>query len=85
MVGDAAQGTLCQRGAVCTADWATDEDDGYLVSVITYENSGTSECILIDCKDFAAGPVCRITLPNKISSGTHAHWTDRPVLRASAI
>ena len=60
---------------------AIDEDDGYLVSFIIDENRGTSECILIDCKDFAAGPVCRIALPHKISSGTHAHWADRRVLR----
>jgi carotenoid cleavage dioxygenase len=59
---------------------ATDEDDGYLVSFVTDENRGTSECILIDCKRFDDGPVCRIALPHKISSGTHAHWADRTVL-----
>jgi carotenoid cleavage dioxygenase len=59
---------------------AVDEDDGYLVSFVTDENLGTSECILIDCKRFAEGPVCRIALPHKISSGTHAHWADRSVL-----
>ena len=63
---------------------AVDEDDGYLVSFIIDENRGTSECVLIDCKNFAAGPVCRIALPHKISSGTHAHWADRRVLRAAA-
>jgi carotenoid cleavage dioxygenase len=56
---------------------AGDEDDGYLVSFVTDENKGTSECILIDCKRFADGPVCRIALPHKICSGTHAHWADR--------
>ena len=59
-----------------------DEDDGYLVSFITDENRGISECILIDCKRFADGPVCRIALPHKISSGTHAHWADRTALLA---
>jgi carotenoid cleavage dioxygenase len=59
---------------------AVDEDDGYLVSFVTDENRGTSECILIDCKRFAEGPVCRIALPHKISSGTHAHWADHSVL-----
>ena len=63
---------------------AVDEDDGYLVSFIIDENRGTSECVLIDCKNFAAGPVCRIALPHKISSGTHAHWADRRVLRVAA-
>ena len=59
---------------------AVDEDDGYLVSFVTDENRGTSECILIDCKRFEEGPICRIALPHKISSGTHAHWADRSVL-----
>lgn len=60
---------------------AKDEDDGYLVSFIIDENQGTSECVLIDCKRFDEGPVCRIALPHKISSGTHAHWVSREALR----
>lgn len=59
---------------------ATDEDDGYLVSFIIDENRGSSECILIDCKRFEDGPVCRIALPHKISSGTHSHWVNRTSL-----
>jgi carotenoid cleavage dioxygenase len=59
---------------------AVDEDDGYLVSFIIDENRGRSECILIDCKKFEEGPVCRIALPHKLSSGTHSHWVDRAVL-----
>ena len=57
---------------------AKDEDDGYLVSFVTNEDAGTSECIVIDAKRFADGPVCRIALPHKICSGTHAHWASRP-------
>ena len=63
---------------------AKDEDDGYLISFITDENRSTSECILIDCNRFAEGPVCRIALPHKISSGTHAHWVDRLSLARQA-
>lgn len=59
---------------------AVDEDDGYLVSFIIDENRGRSECILIDAKKFEEGPVCRIALPHKMSSGTHSHWVERAVL-----
>lgn len=59
---------------------AVDEDDGYLISFTIDENRGTSECIIIDAKNVAAGPICRIALPHKISSGTHAHWVDRATL-----
>ncbi|MEE2692009.1 MAG: carotenoid oxygenase family protein [Pseudomonadota bacterium] len=64
---------------------ATDEDDGYLVSFLIDENRGASECVLIDCKRFDQGPVARIALPHKISSGTHACWADRELIRTGAI
>ena len=59
---------------------AQSEDDGYLVSFIIDENTGTSECVLIDAKKFDAGPVCRIRLPHKICSGTHSTWVSRDKL-----
>ena len=57
------------------------EDDGYLVSFLIDENRGKSECVLIDAKDIAAGPVVRIALPHKLSSGTHSCWADRNFIR----
>ncbi len=72
-----AEGRFASEAPFAPRTSAVDEDDGYLVSFITDENRGTSECILIDCKHFDAGPVCRIALPHKISSGTHAHWAER--------
>jgi carotenoid cleavage dioxygenase-like enzyme len=60
---------------------ATEEDDGYLVSFVTDENTGTSECILIDARRFEAGPVARIALPHKLCSGTHSVWADRAFIR----
>ena len=53
---------------------ATEEDDGYIVSFITDMKKNRSECIVVDAKDVAAGPVCQIILPHRISSGTHATW-----------
>jgi carotenoid cleavage dioxygenase-like enzyme len=78
-----AEGIYASEAPFAPRTNAIDEDDGYLVSFVTDENAGTSECILIDCKRFADGPVCRIALPHKISSGTHSHWADRTVLCAS--
>ena len=52
----------------------TAEDDGYLISFITDMDLDRSECVVIDAGDVAAGPVCRIVLPHRISSGTHATW-----------
>jgi len=53
---------------------AKSEDDGYLVTFVSDLNEDRSEAMLIDATDFAAGPVCRVILPHRISSGTHATW-----------
>jgi len=53
---------------------AKSEDDGYLVSFVTDMNENRSEAVLIDAQNLEAGPVCRIMLPHRISSGTHATW-----------
>jgi carotenoid cleavage dioxygenase-like enzyme len=57
-----------------------DEDDGYLVSFLIDERSGASECVLLDAQRIEDGPVCRIRLPHKLCSGTHACWADRSQL-----
>ena len=64
---------------------ASDEDDGYLVSFVTDENTGTSECILLDARRIQDGPVCRIALPHKLCSGTHAVWADRKFIHEGRI
>lgn len=76
------QGVYASEAPFAPRIGAVDEDDGYLVSFVIDENRGTSECIIIDAKKFADGPICRIALPHKISSGTHAHWVDRATLAA---
>jgi carotenoid cleavage dioxygenase-like enzyme len=63
---------------------ATDEDDGYLVSFVTDLDADRSECVVIDAKDLEAGPICRIILPHRISSGTHACWAGGETLRGLA-
>jgi carotenoid cleavage dioxygenase len=64
---------------------SVEEDDGYLVSFITDENTGTSECVLLDARRIGDGPVCRIVLPHKLCSGTHACWADRKFIRDRVI
>ncbi|MEO1338437.1 MAG: carotenoid oxygenase family protein, partial [Myxococcota bacterium] len=59
---------------------AVDEDDGYLVTFVTDMNADRSECVVLDARHVEAGPVCRIILPHRISSGTHAAWASREAL-----
>ena len=64
------------NGAADHAGSAGDEDDGYVVSFVTDMNADRSECVVLDARDLAAGPVARILLPHRISSGTHSCWAD---------
>ena len=52
------------------------EDDGYVVSFVTDMNTDRSECVVLDASCIDAGPVARILLPHRISSGTHSCWAD---------
>jgi carotenoid cleavage dioxygenase len=53
------------------------EDDGYLVTFLIDENTGSSEAAILDASDIARGPICRMALPHKLCSGVHATWTGR--------
>ena len=57
------------------------EDAAYLVTFLIDENRNASECAILDAGDIAKGPVCRLALPHKICSGTHATWVERAMLR----
>jgi len=61
-------------------DNPSSEDDGYLISFITDMDHDQSECIIVDARNVAAGPLARIILPHRISSGTHAAWTSHDAL-----
>jgi carotenoid cleavage dioxygenase-like enzyme len=77
------QGRYASEAPFAPRVGAVDEDDGYLVSFITDENTGRSECVILDAKDIAKGPICRIALPHKLCSGTHACWASRDQLSSN--
>ncbi|MEO1489462.1 MAG: carotenoid oxygenase family protein, partial [Pseudomonadota bacterium] len=60
------------------------EDDGYLVTFLIDENSGTSQLAILDASDIAKGPIARAALPHKISSGVHSTWVEHSQLRSDA-
>jgi carotenoid cleavage dioxygenase len=59
---------------------ATAEDDGYLLTFTTDMNADRSECWILDAEDITAGPIARVALPERISSGTHACWAPAELL-----
>jgi len=53
---------------------ATSEDDGYLLTFTTDMNTDSSDCQIFAAQDLAAGPIAKVRLPQRISSGTHSCW-----------
>ena len=53
---------------------STGEDDGYLITITVDMNENRSECLVFDARAVTDGPVARIRLPERVSSGTHATW-----------
>ncbi|MGH8611734.1 MAG: carotenoid oxygenase family protein [Gammaproteobacteria bacterium] len=71
------KGLYCSESPFAPRVGAVDEDDGYVVSFVIDDNKGTSECWVFDAKRIQDGPVARVALPHKISSGTHSCWAGR--------
>lgn len=53
---------------------ATAEDDGWLVTYVHDEGSGTSELIVLEAQDFSAPPVARVMIPARVPYGFHGAW-----------
>ncbi len=77
------EGVYCSESPFVPKAGAVDEDDGYLVSFISDQNTNTSECWILDAKRITDGPIARIALPHKIKSGTHSTWANRDQITAS--
>jgi carotenoid cleavage dioxygenase-like enzyme len=57
------------------------EDDGYLVTITTDMNTDASYCLVFDAARIEDGPVCKLQLPERVSSGTHSTWVAGDALR----
>ena len=56
------------------ADRRSEEDDGYVITLVTDSNTWRSHCLVFDATDIAQGPVARVTMPRRIPFGFHATW-----------
>ncbi|MCC5951899.1 MAG: carotenoid oxygenase family protein [Acidimicrobiia bacterium] len=50
------------------------EDDGWLLNIVYYHDRHTSDLVVIDARDLAAGPVAAVHLPRRVPFGFHANW-----------
>jgi len=63
------EGVFASETAFAPRAGATAEDDGYLVTLVTDMNEDRSECLVFTATDLNAGPIARLALPERISSG----------------
>jgi carotenoid cleavage dioxygenase len=75
-----ADGMFASETPMAPRTGAQGEDDGYLVTFVTDMNADRSECWIFSAEDLAAGPLARVALPERISSGTHACWAPASAL-----
>ena len=80
VAGRAAPGSNV-AGRAAPGTGSTGEDDGYLVTLTTDMTDDASYCLVFDAARVADGPVCKLRLPERISSGTHSTWADGSSLR----
>jgi len=69
------EGVFASESQMVPRPGSTAEDDGYLVTLTTDLDQDRSDCLVFDASDIAAGPVARVALPERVSSGTHSCWT----------
>ncbi len=55
---------------------ATEEDDGYLVTLVTDVNDWGSQCLVFDAARVEDGPLARLRVPERVPAGFHATWMD---------
>jgi carotenoid cleavage dioxygenase len=67
-------GVYASESPMAPRPGATAEDDGWLVTFTTDAALARSECQVSTRRGSPRGPVARIALPARISSGTHACW-----------
>lgn len=67
--------TVMAPRTIATSHDAELEDNGYLITFVSDVINDRSECLIFDARSVADGPICRIELPERISSGTHACWS----------
>ena len=53
---------------------ATDEAQGYAMTLVHHANSATSELAIFNAMDIAAGPVARVLIPFRVPSGFHCNY-----------
>ncbi|WP_223838399.1 carotenoid oxygenase family protein [Saccharopolyspora pogona] len=66
-------GTAGEAVFVPAAD-ARNEDDGWLLSIISDRTGKGSDLVVLDTTDTTAAPVATVHLPRRVPTGFHGSW-----------
>ncbi|MEU9706209.1 carotenoid oxygenase family protein [Streptomyces sp. NPDC047981] len=58
------------------SDSTSEQDDGWILSVVHDGNVNRAELVVLDAADITAAPVARVHLPARIPFGFHGNWID---------
>ncbi len=61
---------------------ATAEDDGWLITLVTDQDSLQSECVVFDAASMSSTPVARVRMPQRVPSGFHCTFVTAEQLAA---
>ncbi|XP_059639102.1 carotenoid 9,10(9',10')-cleavage dioxygenase 1-like [Cornus florida] len=70
--------TFCSGATFVPKCGATEEDDGWIISFVYNEDTGTSQVYIIDTKNFAGEPVAKIMVPCRVPYGFHGAFMSMP-------
>jgi carotenoid cleavage dioxygenase len=54
------------------------EDDGWVIAYVYDAARDSSDFVIIDARDFAAPPIARVPLPQRVPFGFHGSWIPDP-------
>jgi carotenoid cleavage dioxygenase len=63
------------------AEGATNEDDGYLLTIVNDVEHHTSEFLVLDATDLTKEPIATVELPHRVPGGIHGSWIPDPAFR----
>ncbi|MEV2253524.1 carotenoid oxygenase family protein [Streptomyces sp. NPDC050147] len=67
-------GQLPSEAVFVRADGATDEDAGYLLTVVSDLNADASKLLVLDASDLSVPPVATVRLPRRVPAMIHGSW-----------
>ena len=72
--GEGVFGSEAPFAPVKGATRDNDEDDGYVITLVTDSNTWKSEALVFNARDITVGPIARVQIPHRVPAGFHGWW-----------